>query len=83
MTLKITLFAALKDLAGVESFSVVAAEGDTGTQVLDLVGNKFPVLRDHLPYVRLANDERYLATDAVIESSSTPELNIIPPVSGG
>jgi molybdopterin converting factor small subunit len=83
VTLKITLFAALKDLAGIDSFSVTAEGGSTGRHVLELVGKEFPVLLEHLPYVRLASEERYLATDAVIDPASTPELYIIPPVSGG
>ncbi len=73
----------LKEEAGLANFEIDIAEGSTGADVLREVGKLYPVLSDYLAYVRLASPEKYLRTRDVIDAIATPELYIIPPVSGG
>ena len=83
MTIRITLFAMLKEEAGVANFEIDISEGSTGAELLTEVGKLYPVLSDYLSYVRLASPEKYLRTREIIDVIATPELYIIPPVSGG
>ncbi|MDY3555722.1 MoaD/ThiS family protein [Gemmata sp. JC717] len=81
MTLTIKLFAALRDLAGTDTVTVVLPDGATvGALRLEL-GNRLPLARSLL--ARSAVAVNHDTTDDEHVLSPADECAVIPPVSGG
>ena len=81
MTVRVRLFAMLRDRAGVGEFALELPEDATVSQAEHGVLNKFPSVRDLLGRCRFAVNLTYVTADAVLHDGD--ELALIPPVSGG
>ena len=79
MTVKVRLFAALRELAGA---SEVEAEGKTAGEVADVLSERFGERFAHIAAVGsvVVNGERASRTTAV---AAGDEVAVLPPVSGG
>jgi molybdopterin synthase catalytic subunit len=81
MAVKVLLFAAMADRAGVRSLEVAHSPGDTVADVRDrLVGSR-PELGEFVPTLLYAIDEEYVREAEPVPDGAT--LAFIPPVSGG
>lgn len=81
MTVRVRLFAVLRDLAGVGEGLVVLPEGATVEQAKEPLLRRFPPLRQHIDRCAYAINRAYAKLDAPLHDGD--ELALIPPVSGG
>ncbi|MDV7695531.1 MoaD/ThiS family protein [Chryseobacterium soli] len=80
MKLKILAFGITKDIFGTSEKEIEVDEGLTVSQLKNILEENFPGLKKLNSYF-IAIDEEYAEEDQVI--TSTNEIAIIPPVSGG
>jgi molybdopterin converting factor small subunit len=81
MIVRVKLFAVARQLAGRDEIQLEVAQGATIADVRRAAEAAAPALRKILPHSLWAVDAQYAGNDAVV--SSTSEIAIIPPVSGG
>ncbi len=80
-TLRILLFAGLREAAGSESVCVEISEGCTAGELLVLLEQQIPRLRGRVAGARVAIDQAFADPQEPIHATS--EVALIPPVSGG
>jgi len=81
MTIKVKLFAILRERAGAAEISQQIAEGSTVAQVWQTLQNDYPKLAGPTFRLLYAVNQNYVSPDHVLRDGD--ELAIIPPVSGG
>jgi molybdopterin synthase catalytic subunit len=81
VTVRVKLFAILRDRAGVGEVALELPEGSTASQATGPLLEKLPSLRSHLDRCGYAINFSYVNRDAVLRDGD--ELALIPPVSGG
>ena len=81
MTIRVRLFAILRDQAGVSDFPLALPGGATVSDARDRIAARYPALQAHLPRVAFAVNRAYCKPDQAM--SEGDELALIPPVSGG
>jgi len=81
MTIKVKLFAILRERAGAAEISQQIAEGSTVAQVWQALQNDYPKLAGPTFRLLYAVNQNYVSPDHVLRDGD--ELAIIPPVSGG
>lgn len=81
MKIEMQLFAAARQLAGVERASVELPPGATVAQLRTALGEQYPALRGLLPQLKFAVDLKYAGDDQPL--TPTSQVACIPPVSGG
>ncbi len=83
MEVKVLLFAALREAAGMSSRSVSLADGATVGGLLDALARLEPRLAPlvEVPALRVAVNEQFASYDAPLGDGD--EVALIPPVSGG
>jgi molybdopterin converting factor subunit 1 len=81
MNVRVKLFAVAKQRIGRAEIDVALPDSATVRQLRGAIVEQYPPLSDVLAHARLAVNSDYAADTAVI--SSTAEVAIIPPVSGG
>lgn len=81
MKVRVLLFAAAREAAGVDSTTLELADGATVADALARLGSAHPGLRSVLPACRTAVDEEFAPAGACLRDAST--LAVLPPVSGG
>jgi molybdopterin synthase catalytic subunit len=81
----IMLFAGLRQRAGRSQIQVEVPEGATIATLLDEVSRAHPELASSLSHCRVALNQEFATADQVLEGDGdrTPEVALIPPVSGG
>lgn len=81
MTIAVRLFASLRDRAGQSEWSANLPEGAGVRELLSELSRSFPSIADRLPLARIAVNDEYVTSDALLRSGDCVVL--IPPVSGG
>ena len=81
MTVRVRLFAVLRDRAGAASTTLDLPAGATIAQALGPLLRQFPALGNDLPRCAFALNQAYAPPDTVLHDGD--ELALIPPVSGG
>ncbi len=81
MTVRVSLFAVAKELAGRGEVAFELAPGATLTNVRRALVETVPQLGRVMPHALFAVDAEYANDDTVINEQS--EIALIPPVSGG
>jgi molybdopterin converting factor subunit 1 len=81
MKLAVQLFARARDLAGAGQITVELPAQATVRDLRKQLGKTCPALDSLLPHCALAVDNEYAGDSAVL--SSTSEVALLPPVSGG
>ena len=81
MTVRVRLFALLRDLAGTGAADLSLPDGSTAAAAAEAVAVRFPAVRDAVPRVMYAVNQEYADAGTVL--SDGDELALIPPVSGG
>lgn len=81
MKITVHLFAVLRETAGTSRIDLEIPAPSTARQVAQLLAERFPKMRAHLPVLSFAvNGEIVPAETAVPEGG---EVALLPPVSGG
>lgn len=81
MKITIQLFAILREAAGASQLDLEIPTPTTARQVAQILAERFPKLRGHLPVVSFAVNGEIVAAETMITSPS--EVALLPPVSGG
>ena len=81
MTVNVRLFAILRDRAGIDALHLRLPDGATIETASQHLGERFPVLREHLRRAAFAINRDYAPATASLRDGD--ELAVIPPVSGG
>jgi molybdopterin converting factor subunit 1 len=81
MKVRVKLFAAARELAGVDQLEVQVPDRATITDLRLAVAKEFPALQKIVRHSVWAVDAEYAADGCVINEHS--EVALIPPVSGG
>jgi molybdopterin converting factor small subunit len=81
MTVRLKLFAILRDKAGVAELPLALPAGATVAHAIETLAVQHPTLRPHLPRAAAAVNLARAAPDTVLNDND--ELALLPPVSGG
>ena len=81
MTIRVRLFALLRDKAGTGEAALPLPDGATVAAAAAELVARFPGIRGAVPRVMYAVNQEYAGADAVLRDGD--ELALIPPVSGG
>ena len=81
MRIRIRLFAAAKQLVGVDRVQLEIADGATVADLREELLRSFPALADVLPHVAFAVNEAYASDETKVDPQC--DIACIPPVSGG
>jgi molybdopterin converting factor subunit 1 len=81
MTVRVLLFAVLRDRAGVSQATLELPEGSTVAAAAESMFERYPSLRGAARSLAYAVNRSYARADATLKDGD--ELALIPPVSGG
>ena len=81
MTVRVLLFATLRDAVGAGEMAVDLPAGATGADLLDRLAAEHGAVARHRPVVRLAVNRHYVPAATAL--SDGDEVALITPVSGG
>ena len=81
MRIKVLYFSSVKDKIGMSSEDIELAENSTVNDLVKLLSEKYPQIKDSLQNSMFAVNEEYASTDQKLKEGDT--VAIIPPVSGG
>ncbi len=81
LSVRVLLFAVLRDAVGAGELAVTLPEGATGADLLDRLADEHAEVARHRPVVRLAVNRRYVPLATALASGD--EVALITPVSGG
>ena len=81
MTIKVKLFAVVREQAGHSELRLDLPAGATVAAARDALAAAVPAVKDHLRRCAFAVNQTYAAADSVLRDGD--ELAVIPPVSGG
>ena len=81
MTVRILLFAGLRERLRSDWVELELPEGVTVAQLLTALGERHPALRELLPPCRVAVEQEFVAAGHRVRAGD--EIAVIPPVSGG
>jgi molybdopterin converting factor subunit 1 len=81
MTIRVLLFAVLRDAAGIAEVRMDLVAGATARSAADELIGRFPALKPYLPKVAFAVNQQYVPPHTELRDGD--ELALIPPVSGG
>ena len=81
LSVRVLLFAALRDAVGRGELAVALPAGSTGADLLDRLGAEHGAVARHRPVVRLAVNRRYVPVETALADGD--EVALITPVSGG
>ena len=81
ITVRVKLFAILRDKAGVAEFPLELPEGATVATAAGAIAHRYPDTTPYLPRVAYAVNAAYAPATTVLQDND--ELALIPPVSGG
>lgn len=81
MTIKLKFFGQLRDIAKLDETEIQIKENTTVGDLVWIIGERFPNLREHLKVVSFAIDSEYAPKEKVLEDGN--EVSLLPPISGG
>ncbi|WP_029522936.1 molybdopterin converting factor subunit 1 [Persephonella sp. KM09-Lau-8] len=81
MRIKVLYFSSVKDKIGLPSEDIELTENSTVNDLVKLLSEKYPQIKDTLQNSMFAVNEEYASTDQKLKEGDT--VAIIPPVSGG
>jgi molybdopterin converting factor small subunit len=81
VTIRVKLFAILRDLAGVGELSLELPAGSSVAAATETLAAQFPTLRRALPRTAAAVNQIRVTADTTLNDND--ELALLPPVSGG
>jgi molybdopterin converting factor subunit 1 len=81
MTIRVKLFAILRDRAGLSDFKLDLRPGATIDDASQAIAQRHPIIAEFLNRVAFAVNQDYVDRKNVLREND--ELAIIPPVSGG
>ncbi len=81
MKITLRLFGQLRELAKCDATDIEVKKGTKIGDLVWLVGERFPNMRQHLKVVSFSIDNEYASKDTVLNEGN--EVSLLPPISGG
>jgi molybdopterin converting factor small subunit len=81
MKVHVQFFSRLRDLAGVSETEIEVPTGSTATDLLEILYERTPALRDWDKSILVAAGVEFVGRDYIVEAND--EISIMPPVQGG
>ncbi len=81
MKVKITFYASLKEKTGNHLWELDVPDGIRCSELMGLLGDKFPEAKATLERSALSSGDIYLQPDDIIQPDAS--ISVLPPVSGG
>jgi len=81
LRIKVLYFSSVKDKIGLPSEDIELSENSTVNDLIKLLSEKYPQIKNSLQNSMFAVNEEYASTDQKLKEGDT--VAIIPPVSGG
>ncbi|TDJ03903.1 MAG: MoaD/ThiS family protein [Caldithrix sp.] len=81
MKVTLRLFGQLRELAECDEAEIEIKEGTKIGDLVWLVGERFPNMRQHLKVVSFSIDNDYASKETVLNEGN--EVSLLPPISGG
>ncbi|MFQ5637823.1 MAG: molybdopterin converting factor subunit 1 [bacterium] len=81
MTINIKFFGQLRDLVKLSETEIEVREETTAGDLVGILGERFPNIREHMQTVSIAVDNEYAAKKSELYEGC--EVALIPPISGG
>ncbi|MCH7677959.1 MoaD/ThiS family protein [candidate division KSB1 bacterium] len=81
MKVTLRLFGQLRELAKCDEAEIEIKEGTKIGDLVWLVGERFPNMRQHLKVVSFSIDNDYASKETVLNEGN--EVSLLPPISGG
>lgn len=78
---KLRFFGILRELAKGQEAAIQLQENTKVRDLVEIIGERFPNLRQHLKVVSFAVDNEYADKDRALKNGD--EVGLIPPISGG
>ncbi len=81
MKIKLRFFGQLKELTGTEEAEIQIKENTRVEDLIWLLGERYPNIREFLNHVSFSIDNEYASKDTVLADNN--EVGLLPPISGG
>ncbi len=81
ITISLRFFGPLRELAKLEEAEIQVNEGTTIGDLVWILGERFPNMREHLKVVSFAVDSEYAPKETVLKEGNV--VGVLPPISGG
>lgn len=81
MNITLRFFGQLRELTRTEQIDLTVKDKTRIEDLVWLIGERFPNVREHLEHVSFSIDNEYAAKDAPLQEGS--EVGLLPPISGG
>jgi molybdopterin converting factor small subunit len=81
MKIQVQFFSRLRELAGQSETEMEVPEGMKAADLLDMLYNRTPALRDWDKSILVASGVEFVGRDYVLKSND--QISIMPPVQGG
>lgn len=81
MKIKLKFFAQLRDVTNCEETEIEIQEDASVDDLVWILGEQYPKLREHLKTVSFAIDNEYVSKDTKLKKGC--EVALLPPISGG
>lgn len=81
MQIKLRFFGQLRELARCDETGIEVKNGTKISDLVSLVGDRFPNMREHLKVVSFSIDSEYASKDTALKEGN--EVGLLPPISGG
>ena len=81
MKIKIKFFGQLRDIVKLTETEIGVREETTVGDLVRIIGERFPNIREHVQTVSMAVDSEYANKDTALSDGC--EVALIPPISGG
>ncbi|MFQ5677018.1 MAG: molybdopterin converting factor subunit 1, partial [bacterium] len=80
MKIKLRFFGQLRELAKTEETEIEVKDQTTVGDLVWLVGERYPNLREHLKVVSFSIDNEYAPKETILNDGN--EVGLLPPISG-
>ena len=81
MKIQVQFFSRLRDLAGQSETEIEVPEGTTAADLLEMLYNRTPALRDWDKSILIGSGVEFVGRDYVLKPED--QISIMPPVQGG
>ncbi len=81
MTINLRFFGQLRELAKCDETDIEIKKGTKIGDLVWLVGERFPNMREHLKVVSFSIANEYASKDTILNEGN--EVSLLPPISGG
>ena len=81
MNITLKFFGQLRELTGTDTLEIKVKKSASVEDLVWVVGERFPIIREHLKHVSISIDNEYASKDEILQEGNV--IGLLPPISGG